>query len=152
MKSIHILIRVNTIEHLFFINMFGKRKLYKDAVDGIVLVVSIDQVKELLLGDILRLIVLYLLEAEAIRGLDFGCDIRDGRRIFSDKYGYEAGDYPVFSLYIFYLLFYLVKYLIPFFRTFEQFSSHYCSPYIFLDLYLFKVFPRRSSCYRMSGI
>ncbi len=41
-KTVHVLIRINGIQHFFFIDVLGQRKLHQNPVNGIVVVVLFD--------------------------------------------------------------------------------------------------------------
>ena len=89
-ESIHILVRINGIEHLFFIQMLWQRKLNQNTMNGIVVVVLVDQTQQRFLGNILRLAVLNFLKTQFIGSFDFQRYIRNGSGVFPDQNGYQT--------------------------------------------------------------
>ena len=58
MKAVNVLVRINGVKDLLFIYMLWQGELDKDAVYLRVLIVLVNELKEVSLGYILRLVVL----------------------------------------------------------------------------------------------
>ena len=95
MEAVHVFVRIDGIEHFFFIDVFGQRKLNQNAVYGVILVVLVNQCQKIRFAEMARLIVLNLFESEAFGGLDLERHIGNGGRILPDQDGHQAGNDPV---------------------------------------------------------
>ena len=75
MKPVHILGRINGIDHQIFVQMLGQRQLHQDTVDRGIVVQLIDQRQQIGLGRIDIQLVLNRFHADLDRHLAFGADI-----------------------------------------------------------------------------
>ena len=66
MEAVNILVRIDGIEYLCFINVFGKRQLHKDTVNFRVFVIFIDKSKESRFGNVLGYIFLDRIETKLL--------------------------------------------------------------------------------------
>ena len=89
MESVDVLVRIDGVNDLVFVDMLGERKLDKDTVDGRIPVVLVDQREKRLFADVRGLVVLNLMKAERQRRLHLQGHITDGSRIFSDQNGHK---------------------------------------------------------------
>ena len=88
-ESVDVLVRIDGVNDLVFVDMLGERKLDKDTVDGRIPVVLVDQREKRLFADVRGLVVLNLMKAERQRRLHLQGHITDGSRIFSDQNGHK---------------------------------------------------------------
>ena len=96
MKAIHILVRINGIEHLGLINVFRQGELDQDAVNCRVIVVFVNQGKQVLFTGIGRQGHLFGMNAKIMSGFVFGCDVGLGSRIVSNQHGDKTGNQIMF--------------------------------------------------------
>ena len=95
MKSIHIFVGINGIQHLFVIDMFGEGKLDQNSVDVVVVIISFNQGQKILFGNIFRLAVLNFTESKSIGCLNLERNIGHGSGIFPNQNSDKPGNNPV---------------------------------------------------------
>ena len=70
MKSVHIFVRINGVEHFLLVDVFGQRQLDQDAIDAVILIVLVDQGQKIRLGYVFRLGVLDLGKTDTVCGFN----------------------------------------------------------------------------------
>lgn len=72
-KAVDVFVGIDRVEHLIFVDVLGEWELDENAVYGVVLVVFFDECEECVFADVVRLLVLYFVEAEFESGFDLEC-------------------------------------------------------------------------------
>ena len=128
MECIHVLVRIDGINHLFFVNMLGQRQLNQNAVDIRVIVVFTDQSQQIRFGDIFGLIILNFIKSNRQRCFYLQGYIADRRRVVAHKDGCQTGYFAVFGLYLFNVFFDFSQNSLSYLGSANNFCGHPISP------------------------
>jgi hypothetical protein len=85
METVDVFGGIDSFEDLLGVDLFGERELDEDAVDAIIAIEFVDELKQILRGAVGGRRVHPTGEAEVVAGFDFTLHVQLGRGIFSDE-------------------------------------------------------------------
>ena len=119
MEAVDVLLGVDGVEHLLFVQMLGQGQLHQDAVNLGVFIELVDQVDEFFLGGFLRQVVSLRVDAQLFRGLFFLADVYLRGRVRPDEHRDQPGHDIVLRLEVGDFFFQFFAYLRGDFRAFD---------------------------------